>query len=109
MHFQTGEIELLTELAGDLEVGIQSLRIRAAHAQAEQALAESEELLSLFVEHAPAALAMFDNQMRYLHASRRWRADYGLGDRDLRGVSHYDDFPGDSRTVERGTPPRVGG
>ena len=91
--FTEGEVELLTELAGDLEFGIQTLRLRAAHARAEEALRESEELLGLFVEHAPAALAMFDGQMRYLHASRRWRADYGLDDRDLSGLSHYELFP----------------
>jgi PAS domain S-box-containing protein len=91
--FTEGEVELLTELAGDLEFGIQTLRLRAARDQAEKALRESEELLGLFVEHAPAALAMFDNEMRYLNASRRWRADYGLGDRELRGVSHYEVFP----------------
>jgi PAS domain S-box-containing protein len=91
--FTEGEVELLTELAGDLEFGIETLRLRAAHARAEEALRESEELLGLFVEHAPAALAMFDGQMRYLHASRRWRADYGLGDQELSGVSHYEVFP----------------
>ncbi|MGD0938716.1 MAG: PAS domain S-box protein [Terracidiphilus sp.] len=91
--FSEGEIDLLTELAGDVEFGVETLRLRAAHARSEQALRESSELLGLFVEHAPAALAMFDEQMRYLHASRRWRADYSLGDRDLRGVSHYDVFP----------------
>lgn len=91
--FTEGEVELLTELAGDLEFGIQTFRLRSAHARAEEALRESEELLGLFVEHAPAALAMFDGQMHYLHASRRWRADYGLGDRDLSGLSHYEVFP----------------
>jgi PAS domain S-box-containing protein len=91
--FSEEEVSLLTELAGDVEFGIQTLRMRAAHSQAEELLRESEELLGLFVEHAPASLAMFDNQMRYLHASRRWMVDYGLGDRKLRGLSHYEVFP----------------
>lgn len=59
----------------------------------EMRLRESREQLGIFIEHAPAALAMFDSQMRYLHVSRRWKSDYSLGDRDLRGASHYDVFP----------------
>jgi PAS domain S-box-containing protein len=91
--FSEGEINLLTELAGDLEFGIQTLRLRAARTQAEEALRESKEHLGLFVDHAPAALAMFDKELRYLYVSRRWMADYNLGDRELRGLSHYDVFP----------------
>jgi PAS domain S-box-containing protein len=91
--FSEGEVELLTELVGDLEFGLQTLRTRAAHVRAERALRESEQLLGLFVEHAPAALAMFDNQMRYLYVSRHWRIMYGIGDRELRGILHYDIFP----------------
>jgi len=91
--FSGGEVELLAGLVRDFEFGIQTLRTRSAHARTERALRESEELLGLFVEHAPAALAMLDNQMRYLHLSRHWKTVYGSGDRDLRGISHFDVFP----------------
>jgi PAS domain S-box-containing protein len=60
----------------------------------EARLAEREAQLALFVEHAPAAIAMFDGEMRYLAASRRYVSDFRLPpDIELIGHSHYEIFP----------------
>lgn len=61
--------------------------------EAESALRESREQLLLFIEFAPVPLAMFDRDMRYIYASRRWRSDYGVGEESVQGKSHYEIFP----------------
>lgn len=70
-----------------------ALAARKSAELANAALCESQEQLQLFIEHAPAALAMFDCEMRYLAVSRRWLDDYFLGKRNILGHSHYEIFP----------------
>lgn len=59
-------------------------------------LQRSQEQLQHFVEQLPAAVAMFDREMRYLAHSRRWaslsRNGHDPG-RNLIGTRHYDEFP----------------
>ena len=56
-------------------------------------LAFRENQLSLFIKKAPAAVAMFDRDMKYLYASDRWYLDYDLKEKDVIGKCHYDLFP----------------
>jgi len=58
--------------------------------ESEAALRKSKERLQMFIEQAPAALAMFDREMRYLAVSRRWLETKGAAAEDVLGKCHYD-------------------
>ena len=59
---------------------------------AREKIRESEEKSRLFVEYAPAAMAMFDKEMRYVSVSKQWMKEYDLAE-DVIGKKHYELFP----------------
>jgi PAS domain S-box-containing protein len=59
----------------------------------EEAVRTNEALLRLFIKHTPAAIAMFDTEMRYLQVSDRFLTEYHLEGQNLIGRSHYEVFP----------------
>jgi PAS domain S-box-containing protein len=77
---------VLRQANADLQAEL-AARTRAA----EQARA-AEATFRLCIEHHPAAVAMFDREMRYLAVSPRWLQDYGLTG-EVIGRSHYELFP----------------
>jgi PAS domain S-box-containing protein len=49
--------------------------------------------LQAFITHSPAAVAMFDNDMKYIAVSQKWMEDYKLQGMQVIGISHYELFP----------------
>lgn len=83
---ESDEIERLRRRVAELEqVADERDRLR-------DELKRSEEQVRLFVTYTPAAVAMFDMDLRYVMASLRWKTEYRL-DQEIIGRTHYEVFP----------------
>jgi PAS domain S-box-containing protein len=78
---------------GDLKQMIGTIQDITERKEAQDALLQNQRILTLFVEYAPAAIAMFDTKMCYMAVSNRFIADYQLAGVELIGKSHYEIFP----------------
>ena len=70
----------------------------------EAELTVNAERMKIFIERAPTAVAMFDRDMRYLIASRRWYEENGFAGKNIIGQRHYDlvpDIPERWRRIHR--------
>lgn len=76
------------------ELKAANLRIAALeHGSLEKSLQDKNNILRIFIEYAPAAIAMFDREMCYIAASQRFITDYKIPTLDIIGRSHYEIFP----------------
>ena len=84
------EARLTAYETGEADAGLAQ---SVAERKRTEALRESEERLRRFLEDAPATIAMFDRDMRYVAVSRRWRMEYLNGAEGVLGRQHYELFP----------------
>ncbi|ESQ77657.1 hypothetical protein ABAC402_00585 [Asticcacaulis sp. AC402] len=59
----------------------------------ETRLKRTAQHLEIFFRHTPAAIAVFNIELRHLMVSERWRSDYGLHDSDPIGRTLYQVAP----------------
>lgn len=54
---------------------------------------ENEDLLKVFIKTMPTAVAMLDDQLRYIITSNRWFKETNLPETDITGKLHYEIVP----------------
>ena len=63
-----------------------------AQKESQLELESSTRQNKVFIDEAPSAIAMFDKNMVYQAASKKWLTDYGITKKVI-GKSHYEVFP----------------
>ena len=59
----------------------------------EKRLEEWRQLMDFIIRHDPNAIAVYDENLRYIFVSDRYLNDYKVKDRDIIGKHHYEVFP----------------
>ena len=77
------------EIIGTASIG----EDRTEQKKIQDAIQQSQHVLSLFVKHSPASIAMLDHDMKYVVTSDRYLTDYDINKHSVVGKSHYEIFP----------------
>ncbi len=90
------QLAVIPVAAVTLWLTVKAVRSQTALREAAESLQHSAEQFRQFIEQAPAAVAMFDRDMRYLAHSRRWLSG-SVGHHELThslvGTLHYSELP----------------
>ncbi|MBN2484365.1 MAG: PAS domain S-box protein [Bacteroidales bacterium] len=60
--------------------------------KADQKIKHSHDLLDYVIKHSLNAIAVFDNNLRYINVSKRYLQEYKIKEEDIIGKYHYDVF-----------------
>lgn len=97
--FSEDEIKLLMELAGDIAYGITTLRLRKAHAQAEEGLRETKDYLENLIDYANAPIIVWDTSFRITRFNHAFERLTGLKAEEVLAEPLEVLFPEDSKEV----------
>jgi len=100
--FDAGEVELLTQLAGDLAYGITALRTRAEHKRAEAARQAAHQRLANIIEFLPDATFVIDQDKRIVAWNRACATLTGVKKEALLGLGDHayaEPFFGERRPI----------
>jgi PAS domain S-box-containing protein len=81
------------DAAGNLLGGFGTAQDVTERKALELALHATEQQLRLFIDNAPAAIAMLDRELRYIVVSRRFLQDYGIAAEAVIGRNVFDVLP----------------
>ena len=87
--FDAGEVELLTQLAGDLAYGISALRTHAEQKRAEAAREAAQQRLANIIEFLPDATFVIDQDKRIIAWNRACETMTGVKKGALLGLGDY--------------------
>src|SRR6188768_1835528 len=90
--FDNSYRQLTSMIADRIALEISKVISYEKEKKARKKIEESEEISRLFIEYAPAAMAMFDKEMRYVSVSKQWMKEYDLTGNVI-GKKHYELFP----------------
>lgn len=87
------EISLIPVQSNGDSLVMSSIRDVSEQISIETELEESNKRNGIFIQQSPYAIAMLDNEMRYMAVSEKWIKDYVLEGEEIIGKSHFEIFP----------------
>lgn len=83
----------LERLPFAVERALKEAHEKIGHLKAQAELLHFHELMRYIIEHNRSAVAIFNNELKYIYVSQKYLTDYNILEKDIIGKHHYDLFP----------------